>query len=317
MNLKLLNKTQLDERIKDLVKNERRILHEILLTIKEIDQRRTFLELGFPSLFSYLVDGVGYSAGSAQRRIEAARLLKYIPEIGEKLQSGELKLTQISLLQKASREAQRTSNVEVTLEDKKELLERLVGQSFENSQKEVALYFDQPLRQEPKRTYQADGSLRLEINLSKELDDKIKKAQSLISHSVPSSDLAQFLEYVADKIIQQKTQVRHAAQNTSTVEVKTSRQQTKVIGETKSTATAASATLFSVRQKKILLNQSKGCEFRHPITQKICGGHWFLQVDHKHSRWAGGQNTAENGQVLCGAHNRLKYQQEASLRFLS
>lgn len=104
MNLKSLNKFELDQRIKSLVAKERELLHEILLTIKEIDQRRLYLEYGFANLFLYLVEGVGYSAGSAQRRIDAARLLSEVPTLGEKIQSGEVKLHQVSLIQKAARD---------------------------------------------------------------------------------------------------------------------------------------------------------------------------------------------------------------------
>lgn len=88
MNLKYLNHSDLDQRMKTLAQKERDLLHEVLMTIKEIDSRRTFLELGFGSLFDYLVVGVGYSEGSAQRRIDAARLIREIPQIAEKIQSG-------------------------------------------------------------------------------------------------------------------------------------------------------------------------------------------------------------------------------------
>lgn len=108
MDLKKLNESELDQRIKTLSQKERELLHEILLTIKEIDSRKTYLELGFGSLFDYLVQGVGYSEGSAQRRIDAARLLREIPEIADQIQSGELKLNQISMIQKAAREIYKT-----------------------------------------------------------------------------------------------------------------------------------------------------------------------------------------------------------------
>jgi len=51
MNLKSFSQSQLDQRIKTLAQKERDLLHEVLLTIKEIDSRKAFLELGFGSLF--------------------------------------------------------------------------------------------------------------------------------------------------------------------------------------------------------------------------------------------------------------------------
>ena len=85
MNLKSLSQQELDVRMKTLASQERALLHEVLLTIQEIDQRKSYLERGFAHLFLYLVEGVGYSAGSAQRRIDGARLLKELPLLGEKL----------------------------------------------------------------------------------------------------------------------------------------------------------------------------------------------------------------------------------------
>lgn len=126
MNLKALNLNELDQRIKTLAQKERDVLCEILWTIKEIDSRRIYLELGFPSLFEYLNKSVGYSAGSAQRRIDAARLLKEIPEVAAQIQSGEITLSQVSLLQKASREVARTQSVHVSAQDKKILVEQMM-----------------------------------------------------------------------------------------------------------------------------------------------------------------------------------------------
>lgn len=122
MNLKMLSLTDLDLRMKTLAQKERDLLHEVLLTIKEIDSRKTYLELGFASLFDYLTDGIGYSEGSAQRRIDAARLLKELPQLAEKIQSGEIKLNQISLLQKAAREVFKTQSIKVSAQDKLELI---------------------------------------------------------------------------------------------------------------------------------------------------------------------------------------------------
>jgi hypothetical protein len=93
--------------LKGLAAKERELLYDILLTIKEINSRKLYLELGFSSLFSYLTTGVGYGESSAFRRIEAARLLKDAPELGARIQSGEITLNQISMVQKAARQVQK------------------------------------------------------------------------------------------------------------------------------------------------------------------------------------------------------------------
>lgn len=101
---KYLSLTQLNQRMKSLAGQERELLCEIIQTIQEVHRRKAYLELGYANLFSYLVEEVGYSEGSAHRRIEAARLVTEIPEALAEIKSGDLKLTQVSLLQKAARE---------------------------------------------------------------------------------------------------------------------------------------------------------------------------------------------------------------------
>ena len=124
MNLKNLSKIELDQRIRILITKEKELLKEILFTIKEIDSRRLYLDFGFSNLFSYLTQGLGYSEGSAQRRIDGARLLHEIPEISQLIQSGEIKLSQVSMLQKASRQISKIHNKKVTSEEKKNLLQQ-------------------------------------------------------------------------------------------------------------------------------------------------------------------------------------------------
>ena len=318
MNLKNLNKLEIDQRIKSLASQERALLHDILLTIKEIDQRRLYLELGFSNIFAYLVEGVGYSGGSAQRRIDAARLLSEVPSLGEKIQSGEVKLHQVSLIQKAAREVFKTTNKNVTAEEKKEILENIVNKTFEASQKEVATYFDIPVVETTTKTVQADDSVRVSLTLSKELAEKIQRAQELLSHSLESNDLVVYLEYITEKIIKQKTAIR----NFKNTEPRT---ESKSEDKTKSTATVAvdsdktsvGNVGFSARTKKVMLKQHQSCQHKDSESGKECGSRWFLQVDHKQSRWAGGDNVLQNAQVLCAQHNNLKYRKEAGIRLVS
>ncbi|WP_374073267.1 HNH endonuclease [Bdellovibrio bacteriovorus] len=334
MNLKLLDKTELDQRIKLLISKERELLHEILLTIKEIDQRRLYLEYGFANLFLYLVEGVGYSAGSAQRRIDAARLLGEVPSLGSKIQSGEVKLHQVSLIQKAAREVYKTTNKKVSAEEKQELLEQITSKNFQDSQKEVASFFDLPVIEATTQVTQADDSVRLSLTISKELADKIQQAQALLSHAISSNDIVDYLEYVTDRVIKQKTSVKTGVEENNYNDDKSStlisshskkRDSNSLMpillkeqnpNSSKPTATVA-VKPFSARTKKILINQDQCCQYKDPTTGRQCRSRWFLQIDHKLSRWAQGASTLENAQLLCAQHNRLKYQQEAGLKYLS
>ena len=188
--LRHLKNSELDLRIKSLAQQERELLTQVLQVIKEIDNRRLYLELSYSSLFAYLTESVGYSAASAQRRIDAARLLNEIPALSEKIENGEIHLTQASMIQKAAREIKRTRQMIVSTEDKLDLLSSLSGKNQRETEIQVAQYFDMPLILKSIERAQADDSVRLEITLSKSQYEKLKQAQALLSHAVPSNHLA-------------------------------------------------------------------------------------------------------------------------------
>ena len=83
-------------KIKDLAARERKITAEILDCIREINAKKIFLELGYPSLLEFLLRECGYSESAAMRRISSARILQELPEIRRDLQSGDLNLTHVA-----------------------------------------------------------------------------------------------------------------------------------------------------------------------------------------------------------------------------
>lgn len=74
--LRSSSKNELLAKTKSLVSDERKIATQILWCIKEIESRRLHLEMGFGSIYDFAIQYLGYSEGSAHRRIVAARLLQ-------------------------------------------------------------------------------------------------------------------------------------------------------------------------------------------------------------------------------------------------
>lgn len=71
--------------------------------------------------------------------------------------------------------------------------------------KKAQLFFALPVKHAQTQSVQADQSVRIEFIVTKEVFAKIQQAQELLSHSVPTRDLACLLEYLADKVTHQKT----------------------------------------------------------------------------------------------------------------
>ena len=146
MSLKKLTNQILDANLKSLVTNERETLSQILLHIVEVERRKLYLTFGFSSLFQYLTESVGYPQGSAQRRIDAARLSYDAPKVIAKLKTGEINLTQVSMLQKSIREVQANLKTKITAQVKEDLINQISNKSFLESEILIA----QVLEIEPK-----------------------------------------------------------------------------------------------------------------------------------------------------------------------
>ena len=97
--LKKLSDDYLLSQTKTLVQKEGKLNIEILQHLQEIESRKLYLERGFSSLFDYAFRELGYSRGSAFRRIKAMKLCQDIPETKSQLESGKLNLSSASQLQ--------------------------------------------------------------------------------------------------------------------------------------------------------------------------------------------------------------------------
>ena len=185
MNLNNLTNQKLDEQLKSLVTSEREILSDILVHIKEVDRRKLFLVFGFGSLFEYLTKSVGYANGCAQRRIDAARLSLEVPGVILKIESGELNLSQVTLVQKAIRDVQSKSGAKVNSATKEKLVCDLASKSISESEVIVAQTLNLDLKESTTTRHQKDESVRLEVTLSKAQWAKMLKMRELLSHSLP------------------------------------------------------------------------------------------------------------------------------------
>ncbi len=270
-----LNNRELDQKIKSLARAENKLLAIVIEHIKEADRRKLYLDFNYANLYDYLVKECGYPGGSAQRRIDAARLLAIEPKLKAKIESGEINLSQTTLLQKAFRE----KDQRVTLEAKRSLIAKICDKTVNESQVIIAKELDLKIKTTTKETYQKDGSVRLEFTFTKEQYESLQKAKDLASNATQTNDLPTLIKYLSDRFIKQKEG---------------------------STATVA--------VKKQVLQRDQCCQHKDPHTQRLCGSRWNLHIDHIKPKWAGGTDDIENLRVLCQKHNLERYREQAQIR---
>ncbi len=302
MDLFRLSNLELDSKLKTLAQKERHLLHDVLLHIHEADRRRLYLQLVYPSLFAYLTKGCGFSRTSAQRRIHAARLITPVPEVAEKIKSGEVSLSQISYLQKAIREKDKTQKV--SAEVKQQIVRSICGKSTTESQKIIAQVLDLKLVTQSKETHQKDGSVRLELTFTKEQWETLVHARELLSTTSASNSWMEMFSFLAEKVIQKKTGPSRSFSTAAGVRARQNNISTSLSGRTP----------IPTASRRNIFNRDKVCQYKDKNTGKICGGKWGLEIDHIQPVWAGGNNEESNLRLLCRQHNQFIYRRQTGVQ---
>lgn len=281
----------------NLVLAERKTTGEIIALIQEIDHRRLYIKLGHTSLFAYLTNGLGYTPASAQRRIESARLMNSLPEIKQGLQSGELNLMQLSIASQAFR-LKKKMGVPITTAEKTRLLGELKQKDLPTTEKLLAEALNLPPKNYEKIRQQRDESTRLEITLTNEQMEALRRVKEIVSHQLPNPSWAELITLLAEKFIAQKD---------PRTRPQTRRPAASILGVGSSRSTNK-RTHLPAHLRRLIHKRDESCRWKDGHTQKLCASKFQLEVDHIKPVWAGGQNRPDNLQLLCAIHNRWKYE---------
>ncbi len=202
--LKLVSNSALHGELKSLRQTEKTNLKDILLHICEVDRRRLYLQMAYPSLYEYLIKELQYSEASAQRRVDGARLLAQIPEAAAKISSGAINLSQISKIQKASRDVKKVQGLTVSIENKKELMDKIENQSGRVTELILAQTFNLPVQFNETRKIQKDESVHFEMTFTKQQMENLEQARALLSHILPGGKMSEVISHLAKRFIEKK-----------------------------------------------------------------------------------------------------------------
>ncbi len=319
--MELKNATSIDlvSKLKSLVASERKITADILFYIREVDRRRLYFNYSCSSLFDFLVRELGYSKASAQRRIDSARLLGEVPSIKSDLESGALNLSQVSLVAQYVRQKSKEISNEVSARksspiNKAELLNSIKDQDFGTSQKILAEKLELEIKSFEKKVIQRDESQRLEITLSKQQCEILERAKELSSHMTAGYSMAEFIEFLAADYIKRKDPA--GPKRSYKRPVMNSKNDVKEFGseaELKAHKPSKARTAISSEVKRYVFKRDHSCQWKDGMGSR-CGSKFQLELDHIQPVWAGGGNEVGNLQVLCRAHNQLRYHQQSNLK---
>lgn len=305
MDFKNLSNQELIARLEKLARTERKLTHQILLHINEVESRQLYFKQGFESLFAYLTRGIMYSESAAYRRIQAARLLRATPQIADKIESGALNLSQLSQVQKCIK-AEKKKGISIAPLKITETLAALENKNTFESEQILAKEFVQQVKTYDSVRPQGDESIRVEMTLSKEQFDDLRHAKDLLSHQCPNGNWSEVITALAQKFIQSKLGKKESANQGTGKEIAQGNTATKVTAAARSRQYRPA--LPTRIRRQVFAKAQHQCEFVSRETGARCTSKFQLEIDHRKPLALDGGDEPENLRILCRSHNQRAWQ---------
>jgi len=275
MNLKSISNEKLLRSTERIALQERARTVDLLHHLKEIDRRRLYSDLKYPSLYVYVVKHLKYSEDQAYRRIAAARLLAEVPEIAVPIAAGDLTLTNVGVAQQLFSRERRAGRT-FTKFKKREFLSKLEGMSSRDAERTAA------------ELSPPQSVIQLMINISKQTEDKLTQLKGLMAHSHPGITTEQLIGVLCDIQLAKLNKRRSPAAP-------------RVNAHQVSNKIEKSLSWSALRRAVWKRDHGKCVN---------CHSQYALEVDHITPRAMGGGDTLENLRLLCRNCNQraaIKY----------
>lgn len=301
MNLRPLTDSNLIKNALHLVLEERELLSKVLHHLREIDRRRLFSELGYKSLFDFATRKLGYPEDQAYRRIAAMKLLKELPEIEQKIATGQITLTHIGLAHSLFKQEKKIHHKEISHEQKLAVIEQIANKPVREAEKITLALSSSPFLAKPDRVHQiSESHIEFKFMAPAEMEKKIDQLKGMLAHKHPSLSLGELFDKLCDLGLSEwnKSKPKTSASRKRCVNLvqhqAVHRSQSQINRE-----------VFSIAQNKC----------------KSCGSFYALEKDHITPQAKGGSSRAENLRVLCRSCNQraaiIEFGQQTMDRYIN
>ncbi len=308
-----------------LVARDRATTASLLAHLAEVDARKLYLPAAYPSMYAYCVGELGLCEQAAFKRIRAARTARQFPAILGAVADGRLHLSAVILLAPYLTPENSEELLVAAAHKNRSEIEQLLAQRFPRPDLPARLQAVSPsanlgLGQLSPETVaglapgtvglqcapSAPGRMEpptprpqlvplspqrfaLQLSIGQSTHDKLRYAQSLLGHQIPSGDVAQVLDRALEALIRQLERRKFAA-------TKRPRPQPR--------RWPASPRYIAADVKRTVWERDGGqCTFESE-TGRRCPARTRLEFDHVDPVARGGRAEAERMRLRCRAHNQ-------------
>ncbi|HRK07597.1 MAG TPA: HNH endonuclease signature motif containing protein [Pseudobdellovibrionaceae bacterium] len=276
---------ELHSKLLSLVREERRLLADILIHLKEVERRKLYCDHKRTSLFDYAVKELGYSEDQAQRRIEAMRLIKDLPEITPAIRDGRLTITNIAQANRLFRHTQPTR------EEKAAFIKSIENKTKREVEREIAAIAPELPRPERTRATTASTS-QLALELPNETLELITQLKGALAHKYPNMTTAELITLLAREKL---AALRPAPARKEPAPADAARP-----------APARNTQAPPAPKRSRYIPKKLRRKIQHEAQHKCanCGSQHALETDHIHPYAQGGTHAPTNLRLLCRNCNR-------------
>jgi 5-methylcytosine-specific restriction endonuclease McrA len=319
-----LSDRELLARVQDAIQDERVATAKLIALLMELDMRRLYLGEGCSSLFTYCTQILHLSEHAAYNRIETARVARRFPTILELFERGSVTLTAIRLLAPHLTDANHREVLERARHKTKRDVELLVATIKPRADVPPVV---RKLPSRPSRTSQAAAGpeavssematstgvlssmpaprraevkplaperYKIQLTVSRDAYEKLRRAQDLLRHAVPNGDPAIIVERALGLLVAELERTKAAMT-----------QRPRRASAAKSTSRHIPAAV----RRTVWQRDGARCAFTGPHGR--CSGTGLLEYHHLVPFASGGETSVSNIELRCQAHN----QYEADLWF--
>jgi hypothetical protein len=340
-----LGNSELLARTRELVERSSRVEADLLLHLAEVDERKLYRDLAFPSMFAYCVDELGFSEDAAYNRIFVARASRRFPALLDAIRSARLHLhgarlvaahlteqNCAALLAEAARKSSRDIERIVARLSPRPPVPTIVRHVLDASASALsvpsaaALPADGlalravapppgdtnpvpvgPVRGEPHRPVVAplsETTFKIQFTASSAFHAKLREAQALLRHRIPSGDIVAALESGLEVLIDKLKKERFAVgckprSNGANDE-----------------AEPASRHIPNAIKREVFERDEGRCTFTDDQGRR-CPEIGFLEFDHVDGFARNPVHEPDRIRLLCRSHNQLAAERMYGGEFMS